>query len=385
MGVDRLLNTSPTDLAEYLVARYKLDVPKLRQSEWSAIESEVQIDVSSDPSRWITDRGRPFHVPGQRFEIEVPFDGDAELFYARASTFSSNPPRAKIQGQSLFLTFEITHGSAERNIRADAERRLDEIEEHLGWLRRDTDSFNQGLPSEAVKAIAARRDRLLANQGRAAALGIPLKQRADAPKTYVAPDVRRKVRPALPPASSTAYEPEPTLDIETYEHILSVIQSMTHVMERSPSAFQSMGEEDIRQQFLVQLNGQYEGGATGETFNVGGKTDILVRVNDRNIFIAECKFWKGPKHYRETIDQLLGYTAWRDTKTAILIFNRSTALSTVLAGIQAETSAHPNHKRTLDWKHESGFRYVFHHSGDPNREFLLTVLAFDIPSPSALG
>jgi hypothetical protein len=31
------------------------------------------------------------------------------------------------------------------------------------------------------------------------------------------------------------------------------------VMERSPSAFASMGEEDIRQHFLVQLNGQFEG------------------------------------------------------------------------------------------------------------------------------
>jgi hypothetical protein len=46
-----------------------------------------------------------------------------------------------------------------------------------------------------------------------------------------------------------------------------------------------------------------------------GKTDILIRDNDKNIFIAECKFWGGPKLFKETIDQLLGYTSWRDTKT----------------------------------------------------------------------
>lgn len=51
-----------------------------------------------------------------------------------------------------------------------------------------------------------------------------------------------------------------------------------------------------------------------------GKTEILLRENGRNVFIAECKFWKGPKHYYETIDQLIGYSSCRDTKTAILVF-----------------------------------------------------------------
>lgn len=249
----------------------------------------------------------------------------------------------------------------------------------LVGVRNDVNGFMQGLAGEADRAIASRRERILANQGRASSLGIPLKNRADAPKTFVLPDVKRKVVPILPPVTSSAYAPEPVLDMETYEHILTVVQNMAHVMERSPSAFKTMGEEDLRQHFLVQLNGQFEGAATGETFNVNGKTDILLRANDRNVFIGECKYWKGPKVYRETIDQLLGYTAWRDTKTAILIFNRGTAMSTVLAGVETETSGHGNFKRKVEWKHESGFRYVLHHPNDANREFFLTVLVFDVP------
>ncbi len=69
---------------------------------------------------------------------------------------------------------------------------------------------------------------------------------------------------------------------------------MVMVMERSPQDFKDMKEEDLRQHFLVQLNGQYEGQATGETFNYDGKTDILIRIDGRNIFIAECKYWGGP-------------------------------------------------------------------------------------------
>jgi hypothetical protein len=102
--------------------------------------------------------------------------------------------------------------------------------------------------------------------------------------------------------SSGKFQPEPALAMAEYDEILGIIRNMVHVMERSPKAFEKMGEEDLRTQFLVQLNGQYEGRATGETFNYQGKTDILIREGDRNVFIAECKFWAGEKQYLQTID-----------------------------------------------------------------------------------
>lgn len=157
------------------------------------------------------------------------------------------------------------------------------------------------------------------------------------------------------------------------------MQDMALVMERSPDAFKSMDEEALRQHFLVQLNGQFEGKATGETFNMSGKTDILLREGNRNVFIAECKFWKGPKAFGEAVDQLLGYTTWRDGKTAILVFNRGTDTSTVLSGIDATVKAHASFKRLAEWKHESGFRYVLRSKDDANRELTLTVLVFQVP------
>ena len=66
------------------------------------------------------------------------------------------------------------------------------------------------------------------------------------------------------------------------------MQNMVPVMELSPHAFYNMGEEDLRSQFLVQLNGVFKGQASGETFNFQGKTDILIRVDGKNVFIAEC-------------------------------------------------------------------------------------------------
>jgi hypothetical protein len=169
------------------------------------------------------------------------------------------------------------------------------------------------------------------------------------------------------------------LEEATYKSILDIIQSMTLVMERSPTAFSKMGEEDLRQHYLVQLNGQFEGAATGETFNYQGKTDILIRENDRNIFIAECKFWRGEKLFTETIDQILNYLSWRDTKTAIVLFNRNKGLSDVLVKVQAAAKAHPHYKRGPAVVDETRLRFTFGNPSDHNREVILTVLVFDVP------
>jgi hypothetical protein len=173
----------------------------------------------------------------------------------------------------------------------------------------------------------------------------------------------------------------PELDeMEHYEYILKIISNMAHAMERSPQTFAGMGEEDLRTHFLVQLNGHYKGQATGETFNYEGKTDILIRVDGRNIFIGECKIWKGAESFKASIDQLLGYTAWRDTKAAIILFNRNKNTSTVLKQIHVLVRQHLNFKRAVgSYKHETSFRFILRHRDDENHELTLTVLVFDVP------
>lgn len=168
--------------------------------------------------------------------------------------------------------------------------------------------------------------------------------------------------------------------MEEYENILEIVRNMVHVMERSPKAFENMGEEDLRTHFLVQLNSQYEGGATGETFNFQGKTDILIRVDGRNVFIAECKFWGGEKQFLETIDQLLSYLSWRDTKAAVIVFNRNANFTDVLNKITQAALKHECYKRILGSSGESNFRYVFHQPNDSNREIIVTIMAFDVPT-----
>ncbi|MEY9109330.1 hypothetical protein ABH999_005526 [Bradyrhizobium yuanmingense] len=258
---------------------------------------------------------------------------------------------------------------------------LDDIERYLSWQRSSAGPFNERLKLRLREAIEARKAKVLRDRNSVANLGFKLKGRADAPRTYVAPVTRKKIVPVTPPKTAQApFKPEPVLDDASYNDILKIIENMTLVMERSPSAFASMGEEDIRQHFLVQLNGQFEGAASGETFNFTGKTDILIRVEGRNIFIAECKFWSGPKAFTETIDQLLGYLSWRDTKAAVIIFSRNKDFSSVLKTIEETADAHPHKKRGPTKEGDSRLRYIFGNPADHNREVFLTIKAFNVPT-----
>ena len=105
-----------------------------------------------------------------------------------------------------------------------------------------------------------------------------------------------------------------------------------------------------------------------------------MRVDGKNIFVAECKFWTGPAGLTKALDQLLGYTAWRDTKTALLVFNRDRNTSTVLEGISKKVREHPNYKAERKTELETEFRFVFGHRDDTNREITVTILVFDVPA-----
>lgn len=378
---ERFLNTAQADLVKYCIEKYTIDTPRLLKESITAAEEEMQVDVSRYSDRLVFDRSRPCYVPGQLIKITIPVKGDTDLFHAKPNTSTSSPPRALINKDSLQLIYEIpSGGSNEPDINGMINRTLRDIEEYLKWIENDAKIFNNSIAPIAESIITRRRELLLKNQHRIESLNIPIATRKNVPSTYAVPDIKRKIVPILPVASSSPYSAEPTIGLKEYDHIIKIVHNMARVIECSPSSFVSMKEEDLRQHFLLQLNGQYEGRATGETFNYCGKTDIIIKESNKNLFVAECKFWKGPEKYIETIDQILNYTTWRDTKTAIFVFNKNKDTTSVISKIDEVTPKHPNFKRKIEWHHESGFRYIFHHNSDKNKELYLTVLIFDVPT-----
>lgn len=127
------------------------------------------------------------------------------------------------------------------------------------------------------------------------------------------------------------------------------------------------------------LNAQFEGKAGGELFNCSGKTDILIREKDANVFIGECKIFgskDGPSKITATIDQLLGYLTWRDTKAALLLFIRDRDVTSVIGKAVAAFEAHPNYKRRGATASDERYDFVVHANGDPAREMRIAFLPF---------
>ena len=369
---DQLLGTADADVMDYLVAEYSVACPVLHRdrTELLPVSEEVQTGRGAFS-------GRPVEQRMTKLVLAVPFGGEQDVFKYRASQFSMNPPRAQVRAGELRLTWtgDPQGGRNPEAIRQYFDGQLDSIETLLRSSCGDVERHNASLRTEVSYHLAQRKARLLADRQLEAGLGFPVRQRPDAAQ-YAVPASRRKIDTPRP-AASGPYRPEPVLSEAQYEQALAVLRNARNALERSPSMTAHLDEEKIRDLLLMSLNAQFEGAAAGEVFNAAGKTDILIRAEDRNVFIAECKIWRGPKTIRDALDQLLTYLTWRDTKAALILFIRSGQPTEIISKAVKEIEDHPNYKRTVA-AGEDGERYdfVLHANGDPNREIRLAFLPF---------
>lgn len=369
---EQLLATAEADIIDYLMDEYSVACPVLHRDQIEQLP--VSEEVQSARGMF---SGEAYERRVTKIEVAVPFDGETDVFRLRASTFSLNPIRVEVREGELRLkwTNHVQGTGDPAAIRHHFDGQLDKLEEQLSWSRKDIEQYNASLRPLVTAAVAERKAKLLADRQLEAGLGFPVRQRADASK-YAIPVKRRKIETPRPRASGP-FKPEPVLPEAQYEQALAVLRNARNALERTPSMTANLDEEKIRDLLLVLLNAQFEGAAAGEVFNAAGKTDILIRDGDRNVFIAECKIWAGPAKFRAALEQLLSYLAWRDTKAALLLFIRSGVPTTVFTKSIAEIEGHANYKRTRDAA-EDGERYdfVLHANGDTNREIQLAFLPF---------
>jgi hypothetical protein len=196
-------------------------------------------------------------------------------------------------------------------------------------------------------------------------------------------EVRPPVTTTTGTSTTTTQPPRPQLPkaeklADIYEHTLSIIQNVGVAMERHPRTYNDKDEESLRDHFITVLSTHY-GSATGETFNKRGKTDILVRHENENVLIAECKFWSGISGFHKTIDQLLGYLTWRDVKAAVISFVRNKELTAVHETIEKETPSHSCFLKYKGKKKDGWFSFEFRLPGDAGHRIELTVLVFHLP------
>ncbi len=379
---EHLMQAEIDEWVRALVERYEVEAPQLHPEQaWMDRPQEVQVDVSHEYfMRAISDPTRPAYIAGYRVVVHIPFEGDKAVFSLRPSSFTLNPPRAQVHDGELRDVVEYPHDQP-ANIKAHTDELVRKVEAYLRAARSDIEAYNARLEQTARNAVENRRRRVQANYEHLRQTGLPMGPPEEDAKTYIADVVVRRPAPLRPSTPESAPMPlEPVLAAEVFEHILSVIRSVGQDMERSPGTYGDLGEEDRRQFIVAALNTHYRGQATAEAFNVTGKTDILIRYEGSNLFIAECKFWNGPKGFGETIDQLFGYRAWRDTKLAIVMFVREKNLTSVIEKARGVLEAHAQFVGWGQAATETELRATVSWPGDDRRDADLNVFFVHTPT-----
>ena len=170
-------------------------------------------------------------------------------------------------------------------------------------------------------------------------------------------------------------------EVSTYNEIVDKVYSIYQELEKYPSNYKDKNEEALRDFILPSLQTLLTNiTATGETFNCQGTTDICIKRTDgSNVFIGECKIWKGPKALIEAINQLFNrYLTWKDTGASIIIFVKNKNFTQRIDTAYKTIKKHPLYLREISptKEKEAFFSFIFHHVQDPKREIKMTFMLF---------
>lgn len=374
IDADTLLSENLDVLVHDLLARH---LPEPVSVDWNAATATPVQEVTIERSSMEFGERRNYRYAGSRITVSWPLTGTAEILRRQASQFTLSPDHGTIKDGCVQLEIEGTELSPEF-----IDRQMTELSEHvekrISWANHDVSLQRNAVDRELRQAAEARRKRITENRLLSAALNIPI-----TPTGAQRPPVpaRRKHVPLQQRRASAEFTPEPVLDEAIYRDILDVVENWARSLERTCTPpIRALGEEALRDLLLGTLNGYWRGAAGGELFNGEGKTDILIRENGRNVFIAECKVWSGAKNATAALDQLLSYLVWRDTKAALIMFVKNAKPGEIIRRLHQAVGEHPRHLLTVNDSDQSRrAEYVFT-AEDGGRRIELAVIPVVLPA-----
>jgi hypothetical protein len=374
-----LLAVKRDEYVAHLVEKYSFEAPQFEfDNVWADEPREDLVPAEQFPPMSNVHRGQKYPRPVYRYHL--PYSGDQRLLRAIPSTRLLMTHWVNVGADEISFDVVDFYGEAQR-IKSVADSVFNTIQQQSQYLAQDVARHNRALPEKARTWFDRRRIELAERQQVTSSLGVPIRKRSNIPATFGVPVVRKKIQ-VKPEAHASSMAPDPSLPDPVYQEILQVIHDTGQQFERLPSTYLGKDEETLRDHLILILEPRWElsTSTTGETFNKAGKTDILIRFEGRNIFVGECKFWRGAKAHAETIDQLLSYLTWRDSKTAIIYFMDTKEMVAPLRSIEESTLQHPCCVGSRGKREESWFDYDFHLQGDVGRILKLSILCFHFPA-----
>ena len=371
IDVSESMDVSP--VADELMSKYTIVPLELKDPEPSEpIETNIELESHF---------GGTYKQKVFKIGVRIPFEGDQHLFdcYPSQSMIVSINQPLFFENNVANVTFVFDELDPNK-FKEELDKLLVKLGLNIPRINSEIAPWNSGLSGfieqlfQQRRGISAKKTDFM-NQ-------IGLRINPQSTRHIVPPPVLKRAipKPSAELSGKITKPSPPTLGNEVFKDIKDTLQSVGSAVERKPSLYKGRREEDLRDIFLLFLETRYESTTgVGEAFNKGGKTDILLKYSGdgSNVFVAECKFWKGKKALFEAVDQLLSYLTHRDSKTSLMLFVREKDFSSILDVVRNEIPNHKQFKRPIGNTIQSSISCVFTLPDGPDLEIAMEIMPFD--------
>jgi len=374
-GKEYILGVDEDEFKKYLISNYTIDLLGI-DFDNEQIDKPI---VKKEMVKGFSIYERQYEKEVYHFTIRYSFKGSSIIFKIRPSHFVMTTEIIYVTDnpKTVSFSFKLYNQDANEFNRIKNEKsrnafaNLDNANnEALAWNSRLSELVN--LYFNATKSKYESENNFY--------VAINLKVNQVTPSVFSAPTVVKKIIPQPVVAKNKEFSSEPMMSKEIYDDILKVIYDSGKNMEKKPALYKDKDEEGLRDQFLFVLESRYDGTtATGETFNRGGKTDIILKYakDGTNLFIAECKIWHGSSEFLKAISQLFDrYLTWRDSKTALIIFVKSKDITMIINTIKTDVKGHEYYASENGSRGDSSLSYIFHMPQDREKKVYFEIILF---------
>ncbi|WEK20456.1 MAG: hypothetical protein P0Y49_04805 [Candidatus Pedobacter colombiensis] len=373
-GKEYILGVNDQEFKEYLIAKYSMDPLTIHLDTETVEQPKVSKEILED--RMYREK---YETEVYTFTATYQFSGSGILFTIRPSTWTMTSTEIYVVQNSGLVSFKFKlYKKDPAEFEREKNSKRSKAFTNLANANSFVNSYNQSISSYVETAFTTEKNKYLSENDFFAAINIKVNN--DTISVFTPPTIEKKVIPQPQVSLQKEFASEPTMAKGMYEDILKVIYDSGKSMEKKPALYSGKDEEGLRDQFLFVLETRYEGTtASGETFNRGGKTDIILKyANDgSNLFVAECKVWHGSSEFLKAISQLFdNYLTWRDSKAALILFVNNKDFSNVLSTIRTDVVNHPYFVKEKGVRGESSFSYIFHLPQDMSKPVLFEIMAF---------
>lgn len=376
--IEKLEITENTNISE-LVERLKTEF-----TIYPIVIGQPEPSQSSETTKQMHNPwGQLYNQKVLEITVTIPFEGNYKLFYCMPSrsTIVYLEDNVVIGKSNIKATITLTQFD-ENAYFSEVNEIISTVSTNLPTIIAETKPWNDRLENLIQQALENRKGVVSKKFDFFEKIGLKVNPKST--EFLLPPTITKKAipTPATETSRTVAKEKVPILQEEVYTDIREVLYNVGKAIERKPSIYKDKHEEDLRDIFLLFLETRYEATTgVGEAFNKKGKTDILLKYakDGTNLFVAECKFWKGQKKLTEGIDQLLGYLTHRDTKTALIFFVDQKEMTTVVSTIKTEISNHANYSRHIKDTYEHSINYEFTLPDDGDKKIQVELMLFHFP------